>query len=543
MSHQRARYTARARVLLGAGAVLAVVASGGLWGTAEAAAPGPAATGRPAAPAPVWTSTTLAPGVQVRSATIENTAARPLWTVTVQAPATSRLSGAATWAPLGSRSWADATAERLRAGGFVPRVEPVRWPAYADTPHGVMGLRVRIGSYATEAAARTAAQEVTAAGFRTAVDWTGYDADQPADRQNVHVAVVDPRTFTGTVQGTHDGAVARRATTSSVAAKLGSLVGVNAGFFVTADADGVQGTQSGLSADDGELQSMAAGSRAALIIEDGGRRARVADLTSTVTVHAGTRSHAAQGINRTPGLVRDCGRPGAAPSERPWQDVTCHSTDELVLFTDEFGAPLPTGPGTQAVLDAQGRVVSAGARGGSVPAGARVVQGIGPAGDWLAAHARPGHRIGVEEVVRDTAGRRVRLGRGDSIVSAAPTLLAHGRIHIDAAAEGVVDPRDLSFGYAWSNVRQPRTMAGVDARGRLILATVDGRRTDGSEGFTLQEAAAFMRSLGAVDALNLDGGGSTAMAVGGVLVNNPSDATGERAVGGTVQVLPGRTRP
>ncbi|MYR59500.1 sporulation protein, partial [Streptomyces sp. SID625] len=159
------------------------------------------------------------------------------------------------------------------------------------------------------------------------------------------------------------------------------------------------------------------------------------------------------------------------------------------------------------------------------------------------AHARPGHRIGVEEVVRDTAGRRVRLGRGDSVVSAAPTLVARGRIHIDAAAEGVVDSRDLSFGYAWSNVRQPRTMAGVDARGRLILATVDGRRTGGSEGFTLQEAAAFMRSLGAVDALNLDGGGSTAMAVGGVLVNNPSDATGERAVGGTVQVLPGRTRP
>lgn len=82
-------------------------------------------------------------------------------------------------------------------------------------------------------------------------------------------------------------------------------------------------------------------------------------------------------------------------------------------------------------------------------------------------------------------------------------------------------------------------MAGVDARGRLILATVDGRQSGGSEGFTLQGAAAFMRWLGAVDALNLDGGGSTAMAVGGVLVNKPSDAAGERADGGTIQVLPG----
>lgn len=47
-----------------------------------------------------------------------------------------------------------------------------------------------------------------------------------------------------------------------------------------------------------------------------------------------------------------------------------------------------------------------------------------------------------------------------------------------------------------------------------------------------------MRGLGAVNALNLDGGGSTAMAVNGTVVNKPSDATGERAVGDTVQVLP-----
>jgi exopolysaccharide biosynthesis protein len=47
-----------------------------------------------------------------------------------------------------------------------------------------------------------------------------------------------------------------------------------------------------------------------------------------------------------------------------------------------------------------------------------------------------------------------------------------------------------------------------------------------------------MRGLGAVNALNLDGGGSTAMAVNGAVVNKPSDATGERPVGDTVQVLP-----
>ena len=53
---------------------------------------------------------------------------------------------------------------------------------------------------------------------------------------------------------------------------------------------------------------------------------------------------------------------------------------------------------------------------------------------------------------------------------------------IDAATEGVLDPKDLSFAYGWAEQRQPRTMAGIDARGRLLLVTVDGRRPGVSEG-------------------------------------------------------------
>jgi len=81
-------------------------------------------------------------------------------------------------------------------------------------------------------------------------------------------------------------------------------------------------------------------------------------------------------------------------------------------------------------------------------------------------------------------------------------------------------------------------MAGIDARGRLLLVTVDGRQPGVSEGVTLVEGARLMRSLGAVDALNLDGGGSSAMVVAGAVVNKPSDAAGERAVGDVVAVLP-----
>jgi Phosphodiester glycosidase len=527
----------RVRAALGAAAALACVAPCLLQGTAHAAPS--AATGGPSGSVE-WSVQTLAPGVQVRTGALRNPAAHPYWTITVQAPATGRLTGAATWAEVGGAAWADSAAATLRAAGLQPRVDDVPWPAYADTPHGTMGRRVRVGSYATQADAQSAAAAVTATGLHAAVEWTGYDADQPADVENIRVAVIDPHTFTGAVRGSHDGKVTQRETVSSVAAKEGSLVGVNGGFFVTSDADGVQGTQSALGAYGGVLESMSAGSRAALVLGDGGRRDRIANLSTTVTARAGGARYAVQGINRVPGLVRDCGRPGAAPTEHAVQDVTCQERDDLVLFTPEFGAPLPSGPGTQAVLDGSGRVVSVGARGGSVPAGSTVLQGIGAAADWLTGHARTGQRVAVAEEIRDAAGRRVVLGPQDSIVSAAPMLVRGGRVDIDAAGEGVVDPADLSFGYAWANNRQPRTMAGIDARGRLLLVTVDGRQKGGSEGFTITEAARFMRSLGAVQALNLDGGGSTAMAVNGTLVTNPSDATGERPVGDTVQVLPGR---
>lgn len=504
---------------------------------AVAGAQSPAASGTPGI---VWTTQQVAPGLQVRSGELRDPSAAGVWTVTVQAPAVNRLTGAATWAPLGDRAWADATAARLREAGFEPRLEAVEWDTYADTPRGVMGWQVRVGRYATQAEAGPANAGVVAAGFRTSTEWTGYDGRQATDGERIHVAVVDPARLRGSVEVSDGGNVADREKTSAVAGRLGSLLGVNGGFFITSDADGVQGTVAGLSAVDGRLESMAVGSRAALVLGDGGRRPRIADLSTTVTVRAGSARYAVQGINRVPGKVRNCGRPGGVPTEQPRHDTTCTLADDLVEFTPAFRTTLPTGSGVQVVLDAHGTVLSTGARGGSVPERGTVLQGTGAAATWLTGHARTGKRLVVREIVRDAEGRQVKLGPGDSIVSAAPTLVEDGRVHIDAATEGTLDPLDLSFGFAWSNVRQPRTMAGIDRRGRLLLVTVDGRQPGVSEGFTLGEAARFMRSLGAVQALNLDGGGSSAMVVEGALVNVPSDATGERAVGDTIQVLPGR---
>ena len=75
------------------------------------------------------------------------------------------------------------------------------------------------------------------------------------------------------------------------------------------------------------------------------------------------------------------------------------------------------------------------------------------------------------------------------------------------------------------------------ADGTLLLVTVDGRLPGWSVGMTLAQSARLMRSLGARDALNLDGGGSSTMVVRGEVVNRPADGL-ERRVSDGLFALP-----
>lgn len=77
-----------------------------------------------------------------------------------------------------------------------------------------------------------------------------------------------------------------------------------------------------------------------------------------------------------------------------------------------------------------------------------------------------------------------------------------------------------------------------------MLVAVDGRQPGYSAGMSLRELATLMRALGARDAINLDGGGSTTLVsadphAAGALrtANHPSDAGGERAVGDALAVV------
>jgi hypothetical protein len=109
-------------------------------------------------------------------------------------------------------------------------------------------------------------------------------------------------------------------------------------------------------------------------------------------------------------------------------------------------------------------------------------------------------------------------------VGGTPVLVRDGRAWVQDDGTGFVSGR------------HPRTVAGWDSAGRVLLVTVDGRQPAHSIGMTLPELAEFMVGIGAVEALNLDGGGSTTMVIGGQIVNLPSDRLVRR--GGIERLAP-----
>ncbi len=106
-------------------------------------------------------------------------------------------------------------------------------------------------------------------------------------------------------------------------------------------------------------------------------------------------------------------------------------------------------------------------------------------------------------------------------LSAGPALLKDGNINITADEE-------VFFGSSIPDVH-PRSAAGRTADGALILMVVDGRQ-EISRGVYLEELAMLMQGVGAVDALNLDGGGSSALVVDGALLNRPTGGYTQREV-------------
>ncbi len=427
-----------------------------------------------------------------------------------------------------------AFAAQLTAAGFPARAERVLQPATADVPAGELGWRVRLErTFSTQAEANAESARLRAAGFSGRAWYAGWDGTSSARGPwTVNVVTVDPKRFKGEVGGTYGPDLEKRETPSWLNTYEKAAVTLNAGFFVFDPKAGAEGDPAGAAVYDGILESEPVGSRPVLLLDRKAKHTNVVRPTWSAQVRLPSGVRELDGLNRVPGLIRNCGGTADdAPTALPLHDVTCTDPDELVAFTPSFGATTPKGAGAEAVLDRQGRVVSvADSRGVALTVGQRSIQGTG-SDAGLVASLRPGQRVRVDTELR--AGGRPLAKKGTAVINGGPELVRDGQVHITQQQDGMVHPGEPSFAYGWVLQRNPRTFAGVDAAGRTMFVTVDGRQL-GELGLSIPETAAVARSLGMVEALNLDGGGSTALVVDDRLVSNPSDAAGERAVGDAI---------
>lgn len=115
-------------------------------------------------------------------------------------------------------------------------------------------------------------------------------------------------------------------------------------------------------------------------------------------------------------------------------------------------------------------------------------------------------------------------------IGAGPMLVKNNSVFLTTKVE--------EFGTDVAGGRAPRTAVGIKANGHVLAVVVDGRQ-ENSIGMTLLELALFMQELGASDAMNFDGGGSSEMIVKGKVVNKPSDGR-ERRVGDALVIVPSR---
>lgn len=291
-----------------------------------------------------------------------------------------------------------------------------------------------------------------------------------------------------------------RATVLDIARRTQAIAAVNAGFFAPT------GDPNGLLKIDGRLLSDTGRARGAVALFD--RAGRLDGHFDQVSARVRLRFR----------------------SGTQWRTVRIDGVDtirgagRLALYTPASGASTDT-PGLEWTIDGAPLRARRTTTDGNapIPLTGYVLSYGGHVAPPALAGFDQAPSVEVRESLDVRSGRHVReWTRAGTLVGGAGLLLQEGRPLREWAVER------LSKGFETS--AHPRTVIARDGRGSWWLITIDGRQPDRAIGMSFSEMQVLLARLGATDALNLDGGGSTTMVVRGEVVNRPSDLTGPRPV-------------
>lgn len=199
-------------------------------------------------------------------------------------------------------------------------------------------------------------------------------------------------------------------------------------------------------------------------------------------------------------------RVGAVNAER--------GADMLVIYNKHYGSRTKTNEYGAEYTVRNGRVTAVGVGNSVIPSDGYVISVHGTAAD-----AYKDVQVGDVAVVNETMGEPWDSARW--VMGAGPRLVVNGKATNNAAEEEF--PADIRVG------RAPRSAVAILRNGNYLFGVVDGRQ-EHSKGLTLTAWGELLVKMGAYNAINLDGGGSSALVIGGSLQNSPSDGH-ERSVG------------
>ena len=444
------------------------------------------------------------------------------------------------------RNPAEADAATVCAGDLQlqPRLERFVFPGSVSVPYAEM----LVGAFSTRAEAEAYLGQHRAGPACTLEVKASrvYPADHTAPIV-VHVLSIDPARFKGQlITARADGGAAGRSRPSALLAHTKALAATNGGFFVMESVDGIVGGSTGISIIAGVMNSEPTKGRPWALIKNGGTiriafHDKEAGDLPLLQMSDGRRV-ALDGINREPGLLRNCGALRDKNLGTALHDITCRPQNEIVALT---GSSVMTKAveGWLAYRFAQNSPL--------VPVDFRITAAPGDILLVAVGDRRP------ELAALAASHQPVRIswgaGSGETgafAVNGGPMLLMAGAsvLHEDSQGWPFADSeRTVATAmHRFISLRAPRTALGVTASGQILIVVVDGWRfqQDGDPvvpmngGMTIAELRNLMRNLGARDALNLDGGGSSVMAFRNGVISHPSDKMGERAVGDALLVIP-----
>jgi len=332
-----------------------------------------------------------------------------------------------------------------------------------------------------------------------------YEFRKTAAPHAIHILEVDPhRLRIEAVRAMSDGV--GRETVSSMAQRTGAIAAVNAGFFRIGGR--YDGEPDGVLKIGEQWYSDPAGPRGAIGWSSGGETCRIGRLIMKWQLQSRGATYPVDGINRPRGLA------------------------EAILYNWAFHRSSLTDPGGTEILITRNRVAGITRDGNAAIPADGFVYSLGPQAPVKTGDLRPNTPVRVSyELV--PAGEAPSAGKSgwqamDFIVGGMPALILGRR--------AVFEPDLEKVRAGFAEELHPRTAVGLRADGTWVFVVVDGRQPGLSIGMNLKEVTGLLQSLDCVDALNLDGGGSSTLYLQGKIVNSPSDAARERPVSDAIIV-------